>query len=66
MAGEGRVEIPLALLVNKLLLYALKHISSFFIISYGLPAFISPIYIYIFNSLSLNSHSGYTQLSRHY
>lgn len=39
MAGEGRVEIPLALLVNKPLFCALKHVSSLFINSVWLTNF---------------------------
>lgn len=66
--GKGRVEIPLALLVNKPLSCALKHISLFFFqfsMAYQLKSH-PKNYIHIFNSFSFNSHSGDTQLSRHY
>lgn len=65
-AGEGRVEIPLALLVNKPLFHALKHISSFFTNSVWLTSFYLTQKYFFFYSFSLNSHSGYTQLGRHY
>jgi len=65
---EGRMEVPLALLVNQPPPYTLKNASLFFTNPAWLTSFyITPkyIYIYIF-SYSLNSHSGYTQLIRHY
>lgn len=68
MDGEEGVEILLALLVNKPLFCALKHISLFFFkfsMAYQLKSN-SKNYIHIFNSFSFNSHSGDTHLSRHY
>lgn len=65
-ARGGKVEAPLALLVNQPLSSALKNVSLFFMNPACLPSFyFTPKYKF-FYSFSLNSYPGYTQLGRHY